>query len=920
MQISKNKTAAIAIAICLMLSMSASMVLLPTANAHDPALQIPTYAFIMAVPDPIGVGQYTHIFMWVDKVFDSAALAINDYRHHNYKLTITKPNGDVETKTWDTIWDTTSSQGYNYAPDQAGTYTLKFEYPGVAINSVSHNPNSLFVNDTYKASSATTTLTVQEEPISDFPTSYPLPTEYWMRPIYGENPYWWKISSDWLGTGSPQLTTYSRYIADGVGPTTPHVMWTKPLQAGGVVGGNNFLTQGDTYFEGSAYISRYRNPIIVAGKLYYKGPVGFSSGSGGPMQCVDLRTGELIWSRDDVPSLSFAYIYDTQQPNQHGVMQAVLCTSNFAQGFDADTGNPLFNMTNVPSGASVFGPQGEILRYAVTNCGNATNPNWYLAEWNSSKLFFGIETGIRAVSQSGVMPANAPINTSYLGTNNYWNGSMWVSNTVRTAQGYAAIQWPAYDWNVSIPWLNVMGSQTESTVTFTNGTVAAIKGYSATGSNPNAANPTTQQYAFYGDEIICRNGSLPSDRAGTPGLNHYTYFAVNINASKGAIGSVLWWNTVTPDPGLRLNAGVADPTSRVFTESTVETSQWVGYSMDTGQKLWGPTPSQAALDYYGYFYPGLYEGDTQAPGKLYSAGMAGIVYCYDMATGNLLWTYGNGGEGNSTNGGFQVPGPYPTFIYAVGNGIVYTMTTEHTIETPIFKGALTRAINATDGTEIWTLSNFNGAGISAAAIADGFATFMNGYDNQIYVVGRGPSATTVEAPMADITQGSGLVIRGTVTDISAGTTQNQQAADFPNGVPCASDVSMTDWMGYVYQQKPLPTNFTGVPVTIDVLDSNGNYRTIGTATTDASGTFSLQWTPDIEGKYTVIATFHGTNGNWPSYSETSFAVDPAPVATTAPTPTPTSVADMYFVPSVIGIIVAIAIGFAITILMLRKRP
>ena len=43
-------------------------------------------------------------------------------------------------------------------------------------------------------------------------------------------------------------------------------------------------------------------------------------------------------------------------------------------------------------------------------------------------------------------------------------------------------------------------------------------------------------------------------------------------------------------------------------------------------------------------------------------------------------------------------------------------------------------------------------------------------------------------------------------------------------------------MGYVYQQQPLPNNFTGVPVTIDVMDSNGNYRNIGTATTDATGT------------------------------------------------------------------------------------
>ena len=29
------------------------------------------------------------------------------------------------------------------------------------------------------------------------------------------------------------------------------------------------------------------------------------------------------------------------------------------------------------------------------------------------------------------------------------------------------------------------------------------------------------------------------------------------------------------------------------------------------------------------------------------------------------------------------------------------------------------------------------------AMADGYNTWFNGYDNQIYVVGRGPSATTV---------------------------------------------------------------------------------------------------------------------------------------------------------------------------------
>ncbi len=70
---------------------------------------------------------------------------------------------------------------------------------------------------------------------------------------------------------------------------------------------------------------------------------------------------------------------------------------------------------------------------------------------------------------------------------------------------------------------------------------------------------------------------------------------------------------------------------------------------------------------------------------------------------------------------------------------------------------------------------------------------------------------------------------------------------------------MTEWMEYVYMQKPRPTEATGVPVIIDVLDANGNYRNIGNTTSDANGFYSLQWTPDIPGKFTVIATFTALN-------------------------------------------------------------
>ena len=75
-------------------------------------------------------------------------------------------------------------------------------------------------------------------------------------------------------------------------------------------------------------------------------------------------------------------------------------------------------------------------------------------------------------------------------------------------------------------------------------------------------------------------------------------------------------------------------------------------------------------------------------------------------------------------------------------------------------------------------------------------------------------------------------------------------------------------MLYVYKQFERPNNTIGVPVALDVIDANGNSRNIGTTTSDATGFYSYHWTPDIPGKYTVIATFGGSNAYYGSSAET----------------------------------------------------
>jgi hypothetical protein len=127
-------------------------------------------------------------------------------------------------------------------------------------------------------------------------------------------------------------------------------------------------------------------------------------------------------------------------------------------------------------------------------------------------------------------------------------------------------------------------------------------------------------------------------------------------------------------------------------------------------------------------------------------------------------------------------------------------------------------------------------------------------------------------------------------------------------------------MMYVYEQQPLPSNTTGVPVSIDVLDSNGNYRNIGTATSDVSGKFSFTWTPDIPGDFTVIASFPGSESYYASYDEAFFtAGNPAPTAAPVASAAP-SMADLYFMPMSIAIFIAIIVVGVAIILALRKRP
>jgi hypothetical protein len=208
-----------------------------------------------------------------------------------------------------------------------------------------------------------------------------------------------------------------------------------------------------------------------------------------------------------------------------------------------------------------------------------------------------------------------------------------------------------------------------------------------------------------------------------------------------------------------------------------------------------------------------------------------------------------------------------------------------------------------------------------AIIGDSIIATMDTYDQLIYAIGKGPSVTTVEASPEIVPNGGNVLLKGTVMDNSEGT--KDLTARFPNGVPAVADANMGDWMKYVYKQFQRPTNVNGVEVSLDAIDPNGNFIHIGNATSNPNGVFTFKWVPpaDITGQYNIIATFGGTKSYWPSSTETALILEEAPPPapeTKAPEP---SMADVYFVPAIAGLFVAIiVVGGLLSLLLLRKRP
>jgi hypothetical protein len=643
-------------------------------------------------------------------------------------------------------------------------------------------------------------------------------------------------------------------------PDAPHILWTKPLTVGGLAGGDLGLVGSGAksvgFNIGDAYQGLYTSRFIIAGILVYSYHTGAR-----PLEytAVDLRTGEELWTRTflDNQTIAMAQLFYWQSYNSQGSWPYLWVTVGTTwYAFNPFDAKHRFTIYNVPSGTNIIGEKGEIYRYTVNQTGG------YMQLWNMSALIS---------MQGGWGPNNYPgpnLATTY-------NAS--ATNSTGHLTTAAARAWI----NFTIP-------------TTLKGSVRAVK----------LGNKVVGSYAITVGE------QYRSDLVGVAQLGWWAF-----SLEPGKQGQLLFDKTwKAPDAwtagNQSLSYGATSIDENVATIWSKEERRHYGFSLETGDYLWVTEPEH----YLNIFSAGR----NIAYGMLYSVGQSGTIYAYDLTTGKIVWKY----EPNDVYREVLWSNNWPVNIDFISGGKLYITHSEHSPNQPLPRLSIAAALNATTGEVMWRvdglLRNTDWGG--DPIMGDSVIAMYNVYDQRLYAVGKGPSATTVTAPDLGVQLGKSVLVRGMVTDVSPGTKQTAVTLRFPNGVPAVADDSVGEWMKYVYQQFPAPANATGVEVVVSVLDSNNNYYEVGRATSDASGFFSVAFTPEVPGKYTVYASFAGSDAYYGSYAETAINVEEAPAATPPPTPTPESVADMYFVPATTGIIIAIiAVGAVLIVLMLRKR-
>jgi hypothetical protein len=861
MNLRNKKSKILTIALTLMLVISAALVAFPFVTAQE-GVTHRTFAFLNALPNPVGVNQEVLLHIGI-----THALELQSQGWEGLSVTATDPNGDNSTLFDGVKTDSTGGTGRVFVPTIVGTWYLQSHFPEQKIPTSSTpgggGANTLANTTMLASDSVVLELTVQSDPVQYYP-GQPLPTEYWTRPIDSQLREWGNIGGSDMKPG--RTAPRNAYLPYNDPPETAHVLWAKRYTVGGLVGqglGDPTLYYGQNTnlaFElGDAYEGKWGGAdvgaIIVGGRGYYPEWESTTMSNGNWWTCVDLRTGEELWRKTFTGnnSIGWGQLMYWNTYDFHGVYDYIIVpvSSGFFgptnwEFYDAETGNWHYTLENVPVSGGMFappnffyGPNGEFMYWDVD-----LNNGW-MALWNSTNI-----------------PA--------------------LYGSPDPAGGFAYGQWRPFgktvdaQGNVSGPGINnpdgLNGYQLNVTIPDLPGSVRTV----------------------LDDRII---GSTVS--TGT-NITEMTNWAISLQP--GHEGALLFNETWTAPSELR-DVVIYYEGSTNYGENGVmyygarELTKFYGFSTENGTLLWETTP-EIEMDPSSYFnwygWTALQEKPSYiAYGMMLHSGIAGIVYAYNITTGDVEWIY-------------KAEDPYSEFLFNnnwwlwplfVSDGKIYYGHLEHSPIDPRPRGAPFLALDVATGEEVFRVNGMFRQTLwgGQAAMGDSAILTQDTYDQRVYAVGKGASATTVTASPKVSIDGSSVLIEGTVTDISPGTNDIKLTTRFPNGVPAVADESMSDWMLYVYKQFPRPDDAVGVQVHLEAYDPNGNYQDLGTVTADSNGNYGFAYVPPVPGQYWISATFEGSEAYFGSQSTTYIQVDEAPSPggqiepepSATPTPTPT---------------------------------
>ena len=475
-------------------------------------------------------------------------------------------------------------------------------------------------------------------------------------------------------------------------------------------------------------------------------------------------------------------------------------------------------------------------------------------------------------------------------------GYLWTATPDNSAGFASPTQpqtWKAYDpqsgrWEYTIenvpPGENVYGPKGEIyryTVDTRNGwmtlwnssqTVSASGSWRPQGQTYDAANgiewnvtiptdlPGSVAMTFFNDRV---HGSEANGIFGSTSPD-VTSWAIDV--SPGNEGDLIFKETVTlPESELTLVWCDAMLEENRFIISAKENRRYYAFDLTTGDLVWTSEPEQYLAFYDKWF------GPAYGYGKFFTGRVSGIVTCYDLETGNVDWTYNVADDLAEVTWSNNFPIEY----HFLADGKICLSYGEHSPINPLPRGGPLVVLDVETGEKIWEISWVNNWWGGHTLIGDSTIVGLNGYDNRIYSIGKGPTAITVNTPLTGIAKGSSVIIRGSILDVSPGTKDYAITARFPNGVPAVADDDMTAWMEYVYMQFERPADVEGCDITLIVQDPNGDYYQT-TVTSDSNGIYSHMWTPGVEGEYHVTAVFEGSESYFPAQATTTFGVDPAP--------------------------------------------